>query len=86
MMHRWMLLLAVCLFLLACGGKGANAGGENKLDLDSDPLALLPGSAVVVGNIDARTLWDSTTVGPQLGAIADRKLPLARQLRRCGSP
>ncbi len=74
-MHRWILLLVVCL-LLACGGKGANAGGENKLDLDSDPLALLPGSAVIVANIDARTLWDSSTVGPQLGAIADRLLPL----------
>lgn len=74
-MHRWMLLLAVCL-LFACGGKGAKAGGENKLDLDSDPLALLPGSAVIVANIDARSLWDSTTVGPQLGAIADRLMPL----------
>jgi hypothetical protein len=74
-MHRWILLLAVCL-LLACGGKGANAGGQNKLDLDSDPLALLPGSAVIVANVDARSLWDSTTVGPQLGAIADRLMPL----------
>jgi len=74
-MHRWILLLAVCL-LLACGGKGANAGGENKLDLDSDPLALLPGSAVIVANVDARSLWDSTTVGPQLGVIADRLMPL----------
>ncbi len=74
-MLRWILLLAVCL-LLACGGKGANSGGENKLDLDSDPLALLPGSAVIVANVDARTLWDSTTVGPQLGAIADRLVPL----------
>ena len=74
-MHRWILLLAVCL-LFACGGKGAKAGGEDKLDLDSDPLALLPGSAVIVANVDARSLWDSTTVGPQLGAIADRLLPL----------
>jgi hypothetical protein len=75
-MHRWILpLLAVCL-LFACGGKGANAGGENKVDLDSDPLALLPGSAVIVAIVDARSLWDSTTVGPQLGAIADRLMPL----------
>jgi hypothetical protein len=74
-MHRWVLLLVVCL-LLACGGKGASAGGENKLDLDSDPLALLPGSAVIVANVDARSLWDSSTVGPQLGAIADRLMPL----------
>jgi hypothetical protein len=74
-MHRWILLLAVCL-LLACGGKGAKAGGETKLDLDSDPLALLPGSAVIVANLDARSLWDSTTVGPQLGTIADRLMPL----------
>jgi hypothetical protein len=74
-MHRWILLLAVCL-LFACGGKGAKAGGEDKLDLDSDPLALLPGSAVIVANVDARSLWDSTTVGPQLGAIADRLMPL----------
>lgn len=78
-MHRWILILATCaavLFCLGCGGKGASTGGENKIDLDSDPLALLPGSAVIVANIDARSLWDSTTVGPQLGAIADRLVPL----------
>lgn len=75
-MHRWILLLLAALLLFACGGKGANAGGENKLDLDSDPLALLPGSAVIVANVDARTLWDSTTVGPQIGTIADRLVPL----------
>jgi hypothetical protein len=75
-MHRWILILLAGCLLFACGGKGANAGGESKVDLDSDPLALLPGSAVIVANIDARSLWDSTTVGPQLAAIADRLVPL----------
>jgi hypothetical protein len=78
-MHRCIFLLAVCL-LFACGGKGPTAGGENNVDLDSDPLALLPGSAVIVANIDARSLWDSATVGPQLAAIADRLVPLGEDV------
>ena len=74
-MHRWIVVL-VLLGLVACGGKGAAAVGEKKLDLDSDPLALLPAAAVIVANVDARGIFDGTTVGPQIAALADRLVPL----------
>jgi hypothetical protein len=73
-MLRWMLVLAIAL--AACGGKGANAGGEKKADLDADPLALLPGSAVVVANLDARAFFDSGSVGAQVAALASKFVPL----------
>jgi hypothetical protein len=62
--------------LVACGGKGANAGGGARGDLDGDPLALLPGSAVVVANLDARAIFDNGTVGAPVAAIAARFVPL----------
>jgi hypothetical protein len=52
-MRCW--VLAAFLFV-ACGGKGAAGGGEKKVDLDADPLALFPASAVVVANANARAL------------------------------
>jgi hypothetical protein len=61
--------------LAACGGKGAEAGGEAKVDLDADPYALLPGSALAVGKVDARALYASSA-GPDLGALADSLMPL----------
>jgi hypothetical protein len=74
-MHRWILLFALSC-LLACGGKGAAAAGEKKVDLDSDPLALLPAAAVIVANVDARGIFDGASVGPQIASLADRLVPL----------
>jgi hypothetical protein len=62
--------------LLACGGKDAATPVEAKLDLDSDPLALLPGAAVIVANLDARSMFASESVGAQLASLADTLLPL----------
>ncbi len=74
-MHRVLALMAVAA-LVACGGKEPATPAEAKLDLDSDPLALLPGSAVVVANLDARAMFASTSVGPQVAGLADSLLPL----------
>lgn len=71
-MRCW--VLAALLFV-ACGGKGANAGGEKKADLDADPLALLPTAAVVVANANARALFDEGSVGGQLAGLAARLVP-----------
>jgi hypothetical protein len=73
-MLRWMLLLV--LGLAACGGKGANAGGETKVDLDADPLALLPGSAIAVVNVDARAVFESGSAGGEMATLAARLLPI----------
>jgi hypothetical protein len=74
-MHRWLVTLLVLCFSLGCG-KHAVAPVEKKVDLDSDPLALLPGSAVVVATIDAHALLASRSVGGSLASLADRLLPL----------
>jgi hypothetical protein len=79
-MHRsWLVsrlgiaLAAIVVALVSCG-KGAE--GPKGADLDGDPLALLPGSAVFAGDLDARALFDHSTLGPRLAAIGDRLLPL----------
>lgn len=77
-MPRALVLVALLALvaLVACGGKDAATPVEAKLDLDSDPLALLPSSAVVVANLDAKAMFASASVGSQLGALADSLLPL----------
>jgi hypothetical protein len=70
-MRWWVLVLA----LVACG-KGASGPGEKKVDLDADPIALLPGFAVVVATVDARAIFDSSAVGGQLAALAGKLFPL----------
>jgi hypothetical protein len=52
------------------------AGGEKKVDLDADPLALLPSAAVVVANVDARLIFEKSSVGDQIAAIANKLVPL----------
>jgi hypothetical protein len=74
-MPRVLVALAL-VALVACGGKGPATPAEAKLDLDSDPLALLPSSAVVVANLDAKAMFASASVGTQLAALADTLLPL----------
>jgi hypothetical protein len=77
-MRRVLVLLAALAApaMAGCGGKEAATPVEAKLDLDADPLALLPGSAVVVASLDAKAMFASTSVGPQLGALADSLLPV----------
>jgi hypothetical protein len=77
-MHRWWVVaaLVLALGLVSCGGKGPGGAADKNGDLDGDPLALLPGSAVFAGNLDTRALFDQSSMGPRLVAIGDRLLPL----------
>jgi hypothetical protein len=77
-MFRWM--LALLLMLAACGGKGAAAGGEKKADVDADPLALLPASAVVVASLDTRAIFDSGSAGAQVATLASKLVPLGDEV------
>ena len=75
------MLRAACVLLplvgaLVGGCKGANTSGDKKADIDADPLALLPSSAVIVANVDARTIFTSRTVGGQAAAVAKVLAPL----------
>ncbi len=74
-MLRWILLLGAALLLLSCG-KGADAPSSTTLDLDSDPYALLPGSAIAVANLDAKAMFASQGVGAQMATLAAKLVPL----------
>jgi hypothetical protein len=74
-MLRWML---TSLALVACG-KGATAGGEQKIDLDADPLALLAPAPVLVGNANARAIFDSPSFGGEVAALTERLVPLGER-------
>jgi hypothetical protein len=74
-MHRLVAIFALAL-AAASGCKGAEAPPAKTVDLDADPLALLPGSAVVVGQLDARAMFAAGDVGAQVATLADRLVPV----------
>jgi hypothetical protein len=81
-MSRWAWVLSIFLLQLsfaACGGKPSNTASAKKVDLDADPLALLPPSAVVVATFDMRAIFDSGPVGAQLAGIVSKLLPLGAE-------
>ena len=51
--------------------QGGSTGGKLGPTVDADPLALLPGSAVVVANLDARAMYASASVGATLASFAE---------------
>jgi hypothetical protein len=66
------------LALVACGGggKGAQAPGEQKPDVDGDPLVLIPPAAIVVVRADAATVFSNPAVGGELASLASSFVPL----------
>lgn len=79
---RWVSLLLAALGLCApigCGGdkSGAKSAAEaGGLDLDGDPLVLLPSSPVVLAQVDAKAFYRSDGAGAKLAKIAERYCPL----------
>ncbi|HEY8090323.1 MAG TPA: hypothetical protein VIF09_20820 [Polyangiaceae bacterium] len=69
------LVALLSLVVWACGGE-AKAPVAPALDLDSDPVRLLPGSAVVAANLDAKALFASPGLGPGVASLADSLVPL----------
>jgi hypothetical protein len=75
---------ALLLALAVAGGCAAHddvivkTGADKKLDaaqIDAEPVALLPGSAVGIAYIDARKLFASS-FGARLVAVTERRMPL----------
>jgi hypothetical protein len=62
--------------MVGCGGKGAASGGSPGSTVDADPLSLLPGSAIVVANLDAHAMYASASVGATLASFTDSWIPL----------
>jgi hypothetical protein len=74
-------MVALCLAtLLACGGNKEEAktptGEANNMD---DALALLPGSAIGVGTVDARAFFSSQTFGADLARLVEKYLPIGQE-------
>jgi hypothetical protein len=76
MSRRPFLLFFVVALLGGCGSKGAAPGGKLGSTVDADPLSLLPGSAIVVANLDARAMYASASVGATLASFAESLVPL----------
>ncbi len=67
-------------FLAVVGcGKGAKSGVETRTDIDSGPLAILPGSAVVVGYLNARAMFADTSVNAAAAAVGHSFAPLGAE-------
>lgn len=82
---RWLLAVAVATCsagaATGCGGGEANAAAkapeaETKLD---DALALLPGSAIAVGTVDARAFFGSATFGSDLAKLVEKYMPIGEE-------
>jgi hypothetical protein len=72
------ILFVIAAAVASCGGQGhaPAVAAPSKPDLDADPLALLPASAVVIANIDARAMYASGSLGAPVAVIGDMLLPL----------
>src|SRR5579864_4372875 len=69
--------LGFLVLVLGCGGGSkAKSADEAKVDLDSDPIALLPGDGITLGNLDARAFLQSGGLGDDVAHLVDRLVPL----------
>ncbi len=72
----------LALSVMGCGGKKDTvtpAATGKALDLDADPLALLPGSAVAVSSLDARQFFMSPSFGAQLAQTVEHYMPIGQE-------
>jgi hypothetical protein len=79
---HWLLPLGMTL-ALACGGSNnkdaVSAHSSTELtaaQIDADPLALLPGSAVAIGNVDAKAFFASQSLGPTVVSLVQQYFPI----------
>ena len=74
----------LALSTTACGGSKDSVTAKMSNDLtaaqiDADALALLPGSALAVANVDARAFYTSNTLGGQIGKLTEKLLPIGEE-------
>lgn len=75
------LLLALSV---ACGGKNeiTEAKGPHAMsqeDIDKDPVVLLPSGALGVVTVDARAAFDDKTIGPPIGDLLKKLMPVGEE-------
>jgi hypothetical protein len=76
MPRRLLVVLSLLALLVSFGCKGAASAVETKSGVDGDPLALLPGSAIVFASVDARAMYASVPVGATIASFTDSFVPL----------
>ncbi len=74
MKRIWPLVMLVWVF--ACGGNGKSEP-KSPQTLSDDPLALLPGNALLAGTVDARAFFSHPTFGTDLAKLAQSYIPLS---------
>jgi hypothetical protein len=75
--------LGLMTLALACGGSNnkdavsAHASTELTADqIDADPIALLPASAIAIGNVDAKAFFASQSLGPTIADLLQQYFPI----------
>ena len=78
--RAWVIFVVSAVIGIACGGKGANTGVDaDAVDLDGDPIALLPSAPVILANLDAKAFYASASAGAQLGKLSERLVPIGEE-------
>ena len=73
-------LLSSALGLVAgCGGDKPADAPTAQVDVDADPSALLPASAIVYAHLDAKAFFASESFGPDLAKVAEKASPLGEE-------
>lgn len=75
--------LGLVTLALACGGSNnkdavsAHSSTELTADqIDADPIALLPASAIAIGNVDAKAFFASQSLGPTVADLLQQYFPI----------
>jgi hypothetical protein len=76
MTRRLLLLLVAVVLFVACGGNKEEAKAPKAETNMDDAFALLPGSAIAVGSVDARAFFSSKTFGAELAKLVEKYLPI----------
>lgn len=73
------LIAFVALVASGCGDKKPDAKSPTADTGMDDALALLPGSAIAVGTVDARAFFGSQTFGAELSKLVEKYLPIGQE-------
>jgi hypothetical protein len=80
---RHLVSLGLVTLALACGGSNnkdavsAHSSTELTADqIDADPIALLPGSAIAISNVDAKAFFASQSLGPTIADLLQQYFPI----------
>jgi hypothetical protein len=72
----------VAFALGSCGGAAATpASSSGAVDVDADPIALLPADAVILGNLDAKGFFASESAASQVARFVTDLVPIGDE---CG--